>query len=141
VVLIDNNPAIRDRYHRAAEVVVADDPVAALVSRPLTPSTYVVSMTTGHRFDTMAVEQLLRRPVRYLGMMGSRGRVARTLVSLTEAGFTAEELARLHAPLGLNLGAETPVEIAVAILAQLIQVRRGQTGSPADWSVPPATAT
>jgi xanthine dehydrogenase accessory factor len=69
-------------------------------------------------------------------MMGSRRRVATSVETLSAAGFTHDDLARIQAPIGLNLGAESPFEIAVAILAQLIQVRHNHAGSVSDWAVP-----
>ncbi|MCX6023617.1 MAG: XdhC family protein [Chloroflexi bacterium] len=142
VTLVDDlGGATQAQYPAAAAIVGGDDPLAALMALPLTRSTYLVSMTTGHRFDLSAVRLLLRQPIRYLGMMGSRGRVVRTRAILAEEGFTPEEIARLHSPVGLNLGAETPFEIAVSVLAELIQVRRGNTGSVSDWAIPaPAAA-
>ena len=67
-------------------------------------------------------------------MMGNRGRVAKCFATLAEEGFSKEEIGLLHAPIGLNVGAESPFEIAVAILAELIQVRRSHSGSVSDWA-------
>jgi xanthine dehydrogenase accessory factor len=69
-------------------------------------------------------------------MMGNRGRVAKCFATRAEAGFCKEEIGRLHAPIGLNVGAESPFEIAVAILAELIQARRSHSGSVSDWAIP-----
>lgn len=138
VTVIDTDPAVRDSYPAAREIVIREDALAALTERTLTPSTYVVSMMTGHRFYMAAAEALLRRQLRFLGMIGSRGRVANALKTLREQGFSEEEIGRLHAPLGLNLNARTPFEIAVSIIAELIAVRRGQTGPVSDWSRPAA---
>ena len=69
-------------------------------------------------------------------MMGSRRRVATCIENLSAAGFTKDDLSRIHAPIGVNLGGESPFESAVAILAQLIQVMHSQRGSVLDWTIP-----
>lgn len=113
---------------------------SALMSLDLTPATFVVLMSVGHRLDMPAVQRLREQPLRYLGMMGSRRRVATCVETLSAAGFTKDDLSRIQAPIGLNLGGESPFEIAVAILAQLIQVQRGQSGPLSDWTLPAAQA-
>ncbi|MCX6022636.1 MAG: XdhC family protein [Chloroflexi bacterium] len=139
-VVDDTQASSRLAFPATVTVVSGDDPVNALLGLPLGPDAYVVLMSVGHRLDMQVARQVLRRPLRYLGMMGSRGRVSRILATLEEEGFTPEEIARLHAPLGLNIGGETPHEIAVSIAAQLIQVRRGQTGPVSEWAAPAASA-
>jgi xanthine dehydrogenase accessory factor len=136
VTLVDDTGcASPERYRSAAAIVRNDDPVEALLATDLTPATFVVLMSVAHRLDMPAVQRLRCHPLRYLGMMGNRGRVAKCFTALAADGFTTDDLARLHAPIGLNVGAESPFEIAVAILAQLIQVRRSHTGPVSDWTV------
>ena len=72
--------------------------------------------------------QALHTPARYLGMIGSKNKVAQTYEILREQGFTDDDLARVHAPIGVAIGAETPEEIAISIAAQLIRVRAGLEG-------------
>lgn len=91
----------------------------------LTADDYVVVMTRGHQADYEVLEQVLRSGARYLGCIGSRRKLALCRERLLAAGFTAEEYARLHAPIGLDIGAETPEEIAVSVAAELIAVRAG----------------
>lgn len=91
----------------------------------LTPEDYVVIMTRGHQADHTVLSQTLRSGVKYLGCIGSRRKLALCRDRLLEEGFTAEEYARLHAPIGLRIGAETPAEIAVSVAAELIAVRAG----------------
>jgi xanthine dehydrogenase accessory factor len=134
----DTDTATPERYRGVAAIVRDRDPVEALLGLDLSPDTCVVLMSVGHRLDMPAVQRLRGRPLRYLGMMGSRRRVATCFETLSTAGFTQEDVSRIQAPIGLNLGAESPFEIAVAILAQLIQVRHGQSGSVADWTFPTA---
>lgn len=87
---------------------------------------YLVIMTRGHQADFEVLRQTLRAPVRYLGCIGSRRKLALCKDRLLAEGFTEGEYARLHAPIGLAIGAETPEEIAVAIAAELIAVRAGK---------------
>jgi xanthine dehydrogenase accessory factor len=135
-LLDDTGYASPERYRGVAAIVRASDPVEALLGLDLTPATCVVLMSVGHRLDMPAVQRLRGQPLRYLGMMGSRRRVATCVEMLAAAGFTRNDLSRIQAPIGLNLGAESPYEIAVAILAQLIQVQHGQTSSVSDWTLP-----
>lgn len=91
----------------------------------VTPDDYVVIMTRGHQADYTVLAQLLRSGARYIGCIGSKKKLALCRERLLLAGFTAEEYARLHAPIGLAIGAETPAEIAVSVAAELIAVRAG----------------
>ncbi|MCI2055978.1 MAG: XdhC family protein [Oscillibacter sp.] len=91
----------------------------------VTEDDYVVIMTRGHQADYEALCGTLRSGAKYLGCIGSRKKLALCRERLMEAGYTPEEYARVHAPIGLAIGAETPEEIAVAIAAELIAVRSG----------------
>lgn len=90
------------------------------------PEDYVVVMTRGHQADYEVLTQTLRSGARYLGCIGSRRKLALCRERLIAAGFTPTEYDRLHAPIGLDIGAETPAEIAVAVAAELIAVRAGR---------------
>ncbi|MDP1570530.1 MAG: XdhC/CoxI family protein [Vicinamibacterales bacterium] len=135
--------ANRERFPDAAEVVVDDIP-AWLARTPLPPSAYAVIVTRGHRHDLDALRALAPTGLRYLGLIGSRAKVARIYDAMLEEGSVpADMLRRVHAPIGLDLGAVTPQEIAVAILAELIAVRRGKADALASASLrwmPPARA-
>ena len=103
----------------------------------LTRRSYVVLVTRAHRYDFDCLSALLRadRPVpRYLGMIGSRRRVRGAFEALLREGMPRERLARVHAPIGLDIGAETPEEIAISIAAEMVRVRRGHAGSTAPRS-------
>jgi xanthine dehydrogenase accessory factor len=82
-------------------------------------------MTRGHQADYEVLTQVLRSGVKYIGCIGSKKKVALCRTQLLTAGFTEEEYARVHAPIGLAIGAETPAEIAVSVTAELIAVRAG----------------
>ncbi|MBI2877238.1 MAG: XdhC family protein [Candidatus Tectomicrobia bacterium] len=90
-------------------------------------SSYIVIVTRGHLHDELVLEWAVKQTVRYIGMIGSRQKIRRIYTNLTERGTPPEALARVHSPIGLSIGAETPEEIAVSIAAQLIQVRRERT--------------
>ena len=91
----------------------------------VTPEDYVVIMTRGHQADYEVLMQVLRSGAKYLGCVGSRRKLALCKERLLAAGFTETEYARLHAPIGLAIGAQTPSEIAVSVAAELIAVRAG----------------
>jgi xanthine dehydrogenase accessory factor len=90
----------------------------------LDADTYVVIATRGHQHDVVLAGQLVPRPLRYLGMLGSRRKVALTSKVLREWGITDEDIERVRAPVGLSIGADTPEEIAVSVVAEMISVRR-----------------
>ena len=126
VVVIDDRPqfANRQRFPEADQVIVEDfDGVFQHLS--LNESAYVVCVTRGHQHDETVMEQALRTPARYLGMIGSRRKTKVILDRLRAKGFPEDALARIHAPIGLEIHADTPEEIAVSIIAEIIAVRRG----------------
>lgn len=88
-------------------------------------------LTRGHRYDQACVAHILRGEFAYLGMMGSRAKVAATREALAGQGFSPQALSRLHAPIGLKVGGSSPAEIAVEIAAELVQIRAGLGGEGA----------
>lgn len=92
--------------------------------------TYLVITTEDHRSDLEALRQVIRSPAAYIGMIGSRRKAHTVLETLREEGIPEELLARIRAPIGLDLGGGTPAEIALSILAEMEQVRHGGTGQP-----------
>jgi xanthine dehydrogenase accessory factor len=97
---------------------------------PVDANTYIVCVTRGHRHDETSLRLVVDSPAAYVGMIGSKRRVAAVLQHLVEDGADAEHVARVRTPIGLDIGAETPEEIAVAIMAEIIMERRGGSGSP-----------
>lgn len=84
---------------------------------------YAVIMTRGHAFDYTVLRQVLEKQTAYTGMIGSRSKVQTTRKRLLEDGFSEEDIARIHSPIGLSIGAQTPAEISVSIAAEMIAVR------------------
>jgi len=105
----------------------ADVPELSMLS--LTADSYVVLITTDHVSDEAALRHVITSPVRYIGMIGSRAKCQTILDHLRADGVAAEALDRVYAPIGLELGGTSPQEIAVAILAEIIAVRRGGRGT------------
>jgi xanthine dehydrogenase accessory factor len=144
VRVVDDREAFAnaDRFPDADEVIVESIP--EWVARTHLPgSACVVVLTRGHRQDYDAVRALAGRDLRYVGLIGSRAKVAKLAERALEDGVSPDWLRRLHAPIGFDIGAVTPEEIAVSILAELIAVRRGKpTGADArggsmQWTAPP----
>lgn len=133
VTVLDDRPdfARPDRFPEADRVLAVDfsDPFRDVA---VEPTTHVLLVTRGHRYDYECLRRLLQGPVlpRYVGMIGSRRRVRATFHQLREEGFAAAALERIRAPVGLDLGGETPEEIAVAVAAELVLLRRGGSGRP-----------
>lgn len=126
VIVVDDRAefANRDRFPQADQVLVAsvEDAFRRLSA---TENFYLVAITRGHALDEEVVAGALRTPARYIGMIGSKRKVASVLQRLRNRGFSEDDLARIHAPIGLSIEAETVEEIAVSIVAELIAVRRG----------------
>jgi xanthine dehydrogenase accessory factor len=117
--------ASSERFGDGVEVIVDDIPTW-LETHTLPPTSYAVVVTRGHKHDIDALRALTRSPLRYVGLIGSRAKVKRIFDALREEGTTPEALKPVHAPIGLDIGAITPQEIAVSILAELIAVKHGK---------------
>ena len=121
--------ANEERFPNAEEIVV--EAIPDWLHRAEIPSSaYVVIVTRGHRSDLDALRSLAARDLRYLGLIGSKAKVKRICDALLAEGMPPECLSRVHAPVGLDIGAVSPEEIAVAILAELIAVKRGKIHDP-----------
>jgi xanthine dehydrogenase accessory factor len=131
VTVCDARPvfATKSRFPDADEVIT-DWPHRYLSGSTTDQRTVICVLTHDPKFDVPLLEVALRRPAAYIGAMGSRRTHDDRLKRLREAGLTEEELARLRSPIGLDLGARTPEETAIAIAAELIQLRWGGTGQP-----------
>jgi xanthine dehydrogenase accessory factor len=123
--------ALPERFPEATAVLRADLFAAPFRDVELGADTHLVLVTRGHKYDYQALLDALRAPVppSYIGMVGSQRRTRAALEQLVRDGVPHERLAGIHAPVGLDIGAETPEEIAVSVGAELIKLRRGGTGT------------
>ena len=115
---------------RDADERVALRDAGELAGLAVGPESYVVIAGHDEAFSQPALRRLLGSDVPYLGMMGSRRHTGPMLEKLRAEGHPKESLARVHTPVGLDLGAQTPEEIALAAIAHIVAVRRGRKGSP-----------
>jgi xanthine dehydrogenase accessory factor len=124
VTIIDDREifANRERFPEADEVIADEFRDVFETSRP-PHNGYAVIVTRGHKHDAVVLEEVLKRPPRYTGMIGSRRKVKILFDDLRRKGFTEDLLGSVHAPIGIDIGAETPQEIAVSIVAELIKAR------------------
>jgi xanthine dehydrogenase accessory factor len=122
--LIDPRETFGAAERFPGEVILDDWPDDALASLAPDARTAIVTLTHDPKLDDPAIRFALRSPAFYLGCLGSRKTHAKRLERLQEAGYTADEIARIHAPVGLDIGAKTPAEIALSILAQITQTLR-----------------
>ncbi len=113
-----------------ADEVICDDYEAALDRFAINSGTAIVMVTRGHKQDELALRRCLGRGAAYVGMIGSKRRTATVLQHLRDEGFDPAELANVRTPIGLDIGAETPEEIAISIMAEVILLRRGGKGGP-----------
>lgn len=125
VTVIDDRSqyANRERFPEA-DATLAVEFYDAFNHLHITPSGYVVIVTRGHRSDEEILEQVIASQAKYIGMIGSKRKILTTYEHLVERGVSPEQLKRIHAPMGIEIGAATAEEIAVSVVAELIQVRR-----------------
>jgi xanthine dehydrogenase accessory factor len=117
--------ANRERFPDADEVLVGDM-AQMLTEMTITPSCYIVLITRGHKYDEPCLREIIHSQAKYIGMIGSRRRIKACFQRFRDEEKIAEEMIeRVYAPIGLDIATETPAEIALSILAELIKVRRG----------------
>ena len=128
-VVIDDRPefANRQRFPCADQIIVPDNFSTALDGIEIDQDTYIVIVTRGHLHDQTVLAQALKTPAGYIGMIGSRRKCELIFQALLKNGYTAEDIRRVYAPIGLPIKAETPEEIGVSITAELIKVRAEKT--------------
>jgi len=125
VTVVDPRPAFANADRFGAATMLAERPEAAFADLGLDARTAVVALTHTAHIDDEALIAALRAPCLYIGALGSRNTHAKRVERLRAEGFTEPEIARIHAPIGIAIGAKGPAEIAVSILAQIIKVARG----------------
>ncbi len=142
VTVIDDRAEFssREKFPDPSVRLIAEDFVRALQSLTITQAAHVVIVTRGHKHDEICLREVIEKPARYIGMIGSRRRTTTIREHLRREGVAAEFLRRVHSPIGLDIGAQTPEEIALAILAEIVLARRGGTGAPKSAEGPMARA-
>ena len=121
VTVIEDRPFFADKARRAgADLVICEEFEEALKTIPGSEDTYFLVVTRGHRHDRICLDAILKKPRCYVGMMASRGRVALLKNQMEEEGTDRQALDEIHTPVGLSIHAETPEEIAVSIVSELI---------------------
>jgi xanthine dehydrogenase accessory factor len=127
VIVIDGRDrfATRDRFPDADDVRVGM-PSEIVADRGIGANDAIVLVAHDYKYELPVLREVLRKPAAYIGLLGSRKRGVAVRQMLTEEGFTSAELARIHSPIGLDIGAKTPAEIAVSILAEVIAARSGK---------------
>ncbi len=124
-VVLDDRPefANRERFPQADEIVLLPSYEKCFAGLDIDRSSFIVIVTRGHLHDQTVLEQALRTPAGYIGMIGSRRKVILILKDLRDKGFSEADIARIRAPIGLPIGGETPEEIGISIVAEMIQER------------------
>jgi xanthine dehydrogenase accessory factor len=129
VAVLDDREAFAnaERFPMADRVICGDF-TEELRRFPIDSTTYIIMVTRGHKQDELALREVAGSNAAYVGMIGSLRRVGTVLTHLAVGGVPRDVLERVHTPIGLDIGAETPEEIAVSVVAELVLVRRGGTG-------------
>lgn len=130
VTVVDDRPDFANSQRFPLAEVICQDFPRALTGITLDEKTAVIIVTRGHRHDMDCLRGVLGRPTGYVGMIGSSVKVGAALRLLREEGMDEPSLAKLHAPVGLDIGAQGPAEIALSIAAEVVSVFRGGDGTP-----------
>ena len=130
VTVLEDRPSYADDARRAGATTVICEPFEEGLEKVSgSADTFFVIVTRGHRYDQICLEKIAHTEHAYIGMIGSRKRTAMVKENLKEKGIDSAVLDAVYTPIGLNINAETPVEIAVAIMAEIIQVKNRQKRS------------
>jgi len=142
IAVIDDRPEFssREKFPDPGVRLITGDFTEALRALKITQASHVVIVTRGHRHDEICLREVIEKPARYIGMIGSRRRSTTIREHMRREGVGAEHLRRVHSPIGLDIGAITPEEIALAILAEITLARRGGSGAPKGAEGPMARA-
>jgi xanthine dehydrogenase accessory factor len=131
LTIIDDRPDYASPARFPGVDCIVGDIEAELSRFPITEQTYVVIVTRGHKRDGQALAAVINKPARYIGLIGSKRKIHTILSDLHAHGVSLERLAAVHAPIGLEIGAVSPAEIALSIAAELVSIRRGRGDQPA----------
>lgn len=123
--VVDDRPAFadKDRFPKGTQVICQEFEYF-LKDLEVSPNTFIVIVTRGHQYDLDCLREVMGKPAAYIGMIGSSRKVKAILAKLESEGFSPEKLKAVYTPIGLKLGSETPEEIALCILAEIVSVWR-----------------
>ena len=121
--------ANKERFPEA-DIVIPEKPESALPKLPINPNTFIVVATRGHRYDNSALLAAANTPARYVGLMGSKRKTILIYEDLVRIGLDIDRLREIRSPIGLDIRARTPEEIAVSIVSEILMFRLGGTGMP-----------
>ncbi len=126
VTVVDNRPEFAKKELLTwADTVIAEDYKQAIARLTYSDRTYMVILTHKHVHDFEVLEQLIHKPFCYLGMIGSKTKVAKAFQQLRDKGVSESIIKKIHSPVGISIGANTPAEIAISIAAELVAVSSG----------------
>lgn len=125
VTIVEDRPEFSEDFENVHYITCIPDEFET--QKVLNNASYAVVCTRGHRTDADGLRYCLSKPLKYLGMIGSKKKVAEVMHSMQEEGFPQEVLNRVYAPIGLNIASQAPAEIAVAILAEILLVKNNGT--------------
>jgi len=131
VTIIDDREewADRERFPEGTKVMVKKDMAKVFDDIETSSDTFIVIATRGHEYDIEALLSALKKKVSYIGMIGSRKKVSEIFRQLIDKGIARELLRNIYSPIGLDIGAETPEEIAISILAEILKIRNNTKGN------------
>ncbi|MDA0770890.1 MAG: XdhC family protein [Chloroflexi bacterium] len=113
-----------------AEMTLVKTPEEAMSELPINPNTFIIVATRGHRYDNVALAAAAKTSAKYVGLLGSRRKIIMIYEDLMRMGISKERIEELRAPIGLDIHARTPDEIAISVIAEMLMFRLGGTGSP-----------
>ncbi|MCF6150525.1 MAG: XdhC family protein [Candidatus Kuenenia sp.] len=130
IYIVDDRPEyVQKECFPGAKIVMVSDYKKSLENIPITQNSYVVVATRGHRYDDLALFAAVQTKACYIGLLGSKRKSLQIFKSLLEENISLEKIKEIHAPIGLNIGALSPEEIAVSIMAEIIMIRYSGDGN------------
>jgi xanthine dehydrogenase accessory factor len=126
ITVVDNRPEFANHDRLAeADTLIAMDYNQAVKKVSFTPESYIVLVTHRHAHDQELLEYCIQQPFKYIGMIGSKTKVKKTFDILREKETSEDTIRKIHSPIGLDIGADTPAELAIAIAGEIIGIQRG----------------
>ncbi len=127
-IIDDREEFANEERFPEADIVQVGDYESALQELPINANSFIVIATRGHRYDDVALSSALKTPASYVGLLGSKRKTILIYESLLRKGFSLDDIRRTRSPIGIDVGARTPEEIAVSIMAEILMFRLGGSG-------------